>query len=116
MKIKVAVPLQDRVVVERLDTSDDDAFLHTPEKAKEKPVQGRVVKVGPGKLLENGSIVPVAVKRGDVVLFAKYGGTDVDLGPGQEYLILREDEIMAVVVEEDDNIIEPVDASVDVTP
>lgn len=93
MSIKVH-PTQDRVLVERTETFDE-SFIETPDKQKEAPVTGRVIEVGPGKTLEDGRVIPVAVKAGDLVLFGKYGGTTVDMGPGQEYLMLREDEVIA---------------------
>jgi chaperonin GroES len=67
-----------------------------PDTAKEKPQEGEVVEVGNGKLLENGDRVPVDVKSGDRILFGKYSGSEVKID-GQEYLILREDEILAVL-------------------
>ncbi|GBD38297.1 MAG: 10 kDa chaperonin [Deltaproteobacteria bacterium] len=96
MKVK---PLYDRVLVKRLDTEEKTkGGIIIPETAKEKPQEGRVISVGKGKLLEDGSIRPLDVKVGDRVLFSKYGGTDINI-EGEEYLILREDEILAIVEE-----------------
>ncbi|HAA05199.1 MAG TPA: co-chaperone GroES, partial [Syntrophobacteraceae bacterium] len=67
-----------------------------PDTAKEKPQQGQVIAVGKGKLMEKGDIVPLTVKEGDRVLFAKYAGTDVKVD-GEELLIMREDDILAIV-------------------
>jgi len=66
-----------------------------PDTAKEKPQEGEVVAVGPGKVLDNGKTVPMEVKVGDVVLYAKYGGTEVKVD-GEEYVILRQDDVLAV--------------------
>jgi chaperonin GroES len=96
MKVK---PLYDRVLVKRLDTEEKTkGGIIIPETAKEKPQEGRVISVGKGKLLEDGSIRPLDVKVGDRVLFSKYGGTDINI-EGEEYLILREEEILAIVEE-----------------
>lgn len=105
MKVLVLFPLQDRVVVERLTTDLASSYspLETPDNAKEKPILGKVIRVGRGKMLEDGRIIPIAVNPGDTVLFAKYGGTDVDLGPGREFLVLREDEIIALVEEKEED-------------
>ena len=99
MKVLKVHPLQDRVLVERTETVPGSASILTPDSSKEAPVTGVVIDVGPGKTLEDGRVIPVSVSRGQVVLFAKYGGAPVDLGPGQEYLMLREDEIMGLVDE-----------------
>ncbi len=104
MKVKRIVPLQDRVVVERVEHEDVSEYITTTDKAKEAPTQGVVIAVGPGKMREDGTLIPCAVSVGDTVLFAKYGGTDIDLGPGQEYTILREDEIMGKVEEVEEEI------------
>lgn len=90
-------PLHDHVLVRRLEEAEQKVGgIIIPDTAKEKPQQGEVVGVGNGKLLENGERVPLDVKVGDRILFGKYAGADVKIG-GEEYLILREDEILAVL-------------------
>ena len=94
MKIR---PLHDRVLVERIDEEETTAGgIIIPDTAKEKPQEGRVVAVGKGKVADDGSVTPLDVKEGDRVLFGKYGGSEVTLD-GNEYTILREDDILAVV-------------------
>jgi chaperonin GroES len=94
MKIR---PLHDRVLVRRLEEEEQKVGgIIIPDTAKEKPQQGEVIGVGNGKLLENGERVPLDVKVGDRILFGKYAGADVKI-EGEEYLILREDEILAVL-------------------
>ena len=106
MKVKIVRPLADRVLLVRAEDDDSAGYLETPDKVKEKPVQGRVLRVGPGKIVESGATIPVAVKPGDTVIFGRYGGTDIDLGPGCEYSLFREDEIMGVIEEVDESEIE----------
>ncbi|NLJ74561.1 MAG: co-chaperone GroES [Firmicutes bacterium] len=90
-------PLGDRVVLRVLEAEEKTASgIVLPDTAKEKPQQGKVVAVGPGKHGEDGKLVPVAVKEGDVVLFAKYAGTEVKYG-GEELLILKESDLLAVI-------------------
>ncbi|MCE5394321.1 MAG: co-chaperone GroES [Acidithiobacillus sp.] len=90
-------PLHDRVVIRRLEEEQKTAGgIIIPDTAKEKPVQGEVVAVGNGKILEDGKIRPLDVKAGDRVLFAKYAGTEVKV-EGEELLVMREDDIMAVI-------------------
>ena len=90
-------PLADRVVVRPLEPEEKkQGGIIIPDTAKEKPQQGEVVAVGPGKIDNNGKRVPMEVKVGDKVLFGKYAGTEVELD-GQEYLIMREADILAVV-------------------
>ncbi len=90
-------PLHDRVLVRRLEEAEQKVGgIIIPDSAKEKPQQGEVVAVGNGKLLENGERVPLDVKAGDRILFGKYSGSDIKID-GEEYLILREDEILAVL-------------------
>lgn len=89
-------PLNDRVLVKRVETEEKTAGgIIIPETAKEKPMEGEVVAVGEGRVLENGQVRPLEVKVGDRVFFRKYAGTDVTID-GVEHLILREDEILAV--------------------
>ena len=93
MKIR---PLQDRLVVKRLAEEEKSrGGIIIPDSAKEKPVEGEVVAVGNGKVSEEGKLRPLDVKRGDRVLFGKYSGTEIKLD-GEEYLILREDEILGI--------------------
>jgi chaperonin GroES len=90
-------PLHDRVLVRRLEETDTKVgSIVIPDSAKEKPQQADVVAVGNGKLLEGGTRASVEVKPGDRILFGKYSGSDIKVG-GEEYLILREDEILAVL-------------------
>lgn len=89
-------PLGDRVVVKVIEEEEKTAGgIFLPDTAKEKPQKGEVVAVGSGKLLDNGERVPLEVKVGDRIIFAKYGGTEVKVN-GNEYLILRESDILAV--------------------
>jgi chaperonin GroES len=91
-------PLHDRVIVRRIDSNETKTSggLFIPDSAKEKPQEGEVVAVGKGKVLENGSRLDPDVKAGDRILFGKYSGTEVKLD-GEEYLIMREDEILGVI-------------------
>ncbi len=90
-------PLNDRVVVKRTEEEEKTAGgIIIPDTAKEKPVQGEVVAVGNGKVLEDGTRRPLDVKAGDKVLFGKYAGTDIKV-EGEELLIMREDDILAIV-------------------
>lgn len=90
-------PLHDRVVVRRLEDERKTAGgIVIPDTAKEKPIQGEVVAVGKGKILENGSVRPLDVKPGDRILFGKYSGTEVKIGT-EELLVMREEDIMGVV-------------------
>jgi len=90
-------PLADRVVIKALDDSEQmRGGLYIPDTAKEKPSQGEVMAAGPGKLSDEGTRVPLDVKVGDTILYGKYSGTDVTLD-GEEFLILRESDILAIV-------------------
>jgi chaperonin GroES len=90
-------PLHDRVVVRRIEAEDKTAGgIIIPDTAKEKPQQGEVVAVGPGARDEQGKLVPLDVKPGDIVLFAKWSGTEVKLD-GKELLIMKESDIMGVL-------------------
>jgi chaperonin GroES len=94
MKIR---PLHDRVVIRRMEEERTSAGgIIIPDSATEKPIQGEVVAVGKGKILEDGSVRALDVKQGDKVLFGKYSGTEVKFD-SQEYVVMREDDIMAVV-------------------
>lgn len=90
-------PLSDRVLVKRLSSEEKTAGgLYIPDTAKEKPTKGEVVAVGPGKVADDGKRVAPTVKAGDMVLFNKYAGTQVELD-GVEHLVMREDDILAVI-------------------
>ncbi|MCC6745517.1 MAG: co-chaperone GroES [Acidobacteria bacterium] len=91
-------PLHDRVIVRRIDANETKTSggLYIPDSAKEKPQEGEVVAVGKGKVLDNGSRLDPDVKAGDRILFGKYSGTEVKLD-GEEFLIMREDEILGVI-------------------
>ena len=94
MKLK---PLNDRVLVKRLESEEKTAGgLYIPDTAKEKPSKGQVVAVGTGKIAENGSRVAMAVKKGDEVLFNKYAGTEIKLD-GVDHLVMREEDILAII-------------------
>jgi chaperonin GroES len=90
-------PLNDRVVIKRMEEERLSAGgIVIPDTATEKPIKGEVIAVGEGKVLDNGSLKKPAVKAGDKVLFGKYSGTEVKLN-GTEYLVVREDDILAVL-------------------
>ncbi len=93
-------PLGDRVLIKVLEAEEKTkGGIVLPDTAKERPQQGKVIAVGKGKLLENGEVKPLEVKEGDIVVFSKYAGTEVRTKDGEEYLILREDDILAIVEE-----------------
>jgi chaperonin GroES len=90
-------PLHDRVIVRRLEEErTSPGGIVIPDSATEKPSQGEVVSVGNGKISENGDVRPLDVKAGDRVLFGKYSGTEVKID-GEELLVMREDDIMAII-------------------
>ena len=90
-------PLQDRVLVQRVEALEKSAGgLYIPDTAKEKPQEGKVVAVGKGKRREDGSLAALDVKAGDRILFTKYAGSDVTID-GKEYIIMREDDILGVI-------------------
>jgi len=90
-------PLNDRIIVRRMEDQEQmRGGLYIPDTAKEKPQEGEVIAVGNGRLLDNGTRVAMDVKAGDRVLFGKYAGTEIKLD-GEEYLILREDDVLGVV-------------------
>ena len=94
MKIR---PLHDRVIVQRLEEeTTSPGGIVIPDSAAEKPIEGKVIAVGNGKVLDNGEIRALEVKKGDKVLFGKYGGTEVKID-GDDYLVLREDDIMGII-------------------
>lgn len=90
-------PLQDRVVVRRLDEAEmSEGGIVLPDSAKEKPMRGEIIAVGLGKVLDNGEHRAPEVKKGDQILFGKYAGTEVTLN-GEELVVLREDDLMGVI-------------------
>lgn len=94
MKIK---PLHDRAVIRRLEEQrTSPGGIVIPDSAAEKPIRGEVIAIGKGKILENGDVRPMDVKVGDKVLFGKYAGTEIKVD-GEELVVMREDDIMAVI-------------------
>lgn len=90
-------PLHDRVIVERIEEETKTAGgIYLPDSAKEKPVRGKVLAIGQGKVLDNGEIRALQVKVGDQVLFGKYAGTEVKLND-KDYLVMREEDIMGII-------------------
>jgi len=90
-------PLHDRLLVKRLEEDRKSAGgILIPDTAAEKPIRGEVIAVGNGKVLDNGQVRPLSVKKGDKVLFGKYSGTEVKVD-GTDYLVMREDDVMAVI-------------------
>ncbi len=90
-------PLEDRILVKPLDAETKTATgLFLPESAKEKPMQGKVVATGPGKLLDNGKRPELLVKKGDTVVFGKYAGTEIEI-KNQKHLIVRESELLGLI-------------------
>jgi chaperonin GroES len=90
-------PLADRVVVKPLDDAQEmKGGLYIPDTAKEKPQQGEIVAVGPGRVSDDGARIDMELKKGDKVLYGKYSGTEVTVS-GEEYLILRETDVLAVI-------------------
>jgi chaperonin GroES len=97
LKLKM---LEDRVLVKPMPQEDKtESGIYLPDSAKERPQKGEVIEVGPGKLLDNGQRGELTVKKGDKVLFGKYAGTEVKF-KGEEYIILRESEILAIIESE----------------
>ena len=94
MKIR---PLHDRVIVKRVDEEETTkGGIIIPDSAKEKPSEGKIIAVGKGKLLDNGEMLALEVKKGDKVLFGKYAGTEIQVD-SEEHLIMREDDIIAII-------------------
>jgi len=94
MKVR---PLYDRLILKRVEEEQMSAGgIIIPETAKEKPIEGKVIAVGNGKMQEDGSMRPLEVKKGDRVLFGKYSGTEIKI-EGEEHLILREDEVLGII-------------------
>ena len=98
MKVR---PLHDRIIVERIDEGEQKiGGIIIPDTAKEKPQQGKVIAAGAGKTKDDGKRQPLDVKAGDTILFGKYSGQEIKLD-GEEYLIMREDEVLAVIDDAD---------------
>ena len=96
MKVK---PLNDRVLVKRLEEVQvTKGGIVIPDTAKEKPIEGKIVAVGPGKMSDAGKRMTLQVKEGDKVLFGKYAGTEIKI-EGEEYLMMREEDVLAVIAE-----------------
>lgn len=94
MKIR---PLYDRLIIKRIAEEEKTAGgIIIPDSAKEKPIEGKVIAIGKGKIQEDGSVRPLDVKKGDRILFGKYSGTEIKI-EGEEHLILREDEVLGVI-------------------
>ncbi|UCE87213.1 MAG: co-chaperone GroES [Deltaproteobacteria bacterium] len=94
MKIR---PLQDRIIVKRVEEeSKSKGGIIIPDTAKEKPQEGKVIAVGKGKVLEDGTVRPLEIHKGDRVLFSKYSGTEINI-EGEEHLIIREDDVLGVL-------------------
>lgn len=90
-------PLHDRILIKRIEEKETvKGGIIIPDSAKEKPQEGEVVAAGNGKKTEEGKIIPLDVKKGDRILFGKYGGTEIKI-EGEEYLILREDEVLGII-------------------
>ena len=96
MKVK---PLNDRVLVKRIEEVQvTKGGILIPDTAKEKPIEGKVISVGPGKMSDAGNRMPLQLKEGDRVLFGKYSGTEIKM-EGEEYLMMREEDILAVLTD-----------------
>ncbi len=94
MKVR---PLHDRIIVKRLEEEEKTkGGIIIPDTAKEKPIEGRVIAVGDGKIKEDGKKIPLEIKKGDRVLFVKYAGTEIKID-GEEHLMMKEDDILAII-------------------
>jgi chaperonin GroES len=90
-------PLHDRILVERVESEEvTKGGIILPDTAKEKPQQGKVIAVGNGKKTEDGKLVPLEIKAGDMILFGKYSGSEIKV-EGNEYLIMKEDDVLGIV-------------------
>ncbi|MFO7753948.1 MAG: co-chaperone GroES [Desulfobacteraceae bacterium] len=90
-------PLQDRILVERIEEKEQTkGGIIIPDTAKEKPIEGKVIAAGKGRMGEDGTLLPMEIKVGDHILFSKYGGTEVKID-GNEYLIMRQDDVLGVI-------------------
>jgi chaperonin GroES len=96
MKLK---PLHDRIVVEVIEEEMKKGGIIIPDTAKEKPQQGKVIAAGPGRFDDKGNRIPMDVKKGDIILFGKYSGNEIKVD-NTEYLIMREDDVLAIVEKE----------------
>ena len=98
MKVR---PLHDRLIVKRLGEEEKTkGGIIIPDTAKEKPVEGKVIAVGDGRIKEDGTKIPMEAKKGDRILFAKYAGTEVKID-GEEHLIMKEDDVLAIIEQSD---------------
>ncbi len=94
MKVR---PLHDRIIVKRLEEEEKTkGGIIIPDTAKEKPIEGKVIAVGDGRIKEDGKKIPLEVKKGDRVLFTKYGGTEIKID-GEDHLMMKEDDILAII-------------------
>jgi len=93
MKVR---PHHDRLIVKRLEEEETKGGIIIPDTAKEKPIEGKVIAVGKGKIKEDGTQIPMEVKKGDRILFAKYAGTEIKID-GEEHLIMKEDDVLAII-------------------
>jgi len=93
MKVR---PHHDRLIVKRLEEEETKGGIIIPDTAKEKPIEGKVIAVGKGKIKEDGTKIPMEVKKGDRILFAKYADTEVKID-GEEHLIMKEDDVIAII-------------------
>ncbi|HJZ05139.1 MAG TPA: co-chaperone GroES [Thermodesulfobacteriota bacterium] len=92
-------PLHDKILIKRIDAPQmTKGGIVIPDTVKEKPQEGKVVATGKGRILEDGKVVPLVVKRGDRILFGKYGGTEIKI-EGEDYIILDENEVLAIIEE-----------------
>ncbi len=89
-------PLQDRILVERIEEEEKKGGIIIPDTAKEKPQKGKVIAVGAGKIDDSGKRIPMDVKKDDLILFGKYSGNEIRVGD-EEYLIMREDDVLAII-------------------
>ena len=90
-------PLHDKILIKRIDAPQmTKGGIVIPDTVKEKPQEGKVIATGKGRILEDGKVVPLAVKKGDRILFGKYGGTEIKL-EGEDYIILEENEVLAII-------------------
>ena len=90
-------PLQDRILVQRVEEENTTrGGIIIPDTAKEKPIEGKVIAVGKGKIGDDGKRIALEIKKGDKILFSKYGGTDIKI-EGEEYLIMREDDVLGII-------------------
>jgi chaperonin GroES len=98
MKVR---PLQDRILVERIEEEVKKGNIIIPDTAKEKPQHGKVIAVGPGRIDETGKRIPMDVKKGDLILFGKYSGNEIKVDD-KELLIMREEDVLAVIEKKED--------------